>query len=94
MEVGIGIAGVVIGIILSYFTFMRNRDKDVESRAAQQAEVSMQLSHISLGVNDIKLDLKHNESQISDIKQQLVRVDESVRTAHKRIDSITKGVSK
>lgn len=81
-------------MLISYLTFMGKRDKNIKSdateSATQQAEVNVKLNHIIKGVDDVKLDLKTNERQINQINTELVKVNESVKSAHKRIDKIDK----
>ena len=48
---------------------------------------------IGKGVDDIRIDLKANEKQMSRMNEQLIRVDESTKSAHKRIDKL-EGVRK
>lgn len=86
----IAVICTIIGAIIGYFTFQRNRDKDIEANATQQAEVNVKLNHIIKGVDDVKLDLRANERQINRINTELVKVNEGVKSAHKRIDKIDK----
>lgn len=88
MEVAIGAISVLFGMLISYLTFMKGRDKEIKTDATEQAKVSVKLDHISSGVDDIKLDLKTNERQINQLNTELVKVNESVKSAHKRIDRI------
>lgn len=84
----IGVVSALFGMLISYVTFTRGRDKDIKLDAQEQAKVSVQLSHISKGVDDIKLDLKTNERQIKDLSERLIKIDESTKSAHKRIDKL------
>lgn len=73
---------------VTYFTFMRGRDKEIKTDAKEQAKVSYKLDHIGSGVDDIRLDLKDSDRQIGNLNQELVRVDEIAKSAHKRIDKM------
>lgn len=88
MDVAIGAVSVLFGMLITYLTFLRGRDKEIKTDAAEQAKVSIQLNHISNGVNDIKLDLKTNERQINQLSEQVARIDEGVKSAHKRINKL------
>ena len=90
MDVAIGAGSVLFGMLITYLTFMRGRDKEIKTDATENAKVSVKLNHISSGVDDIKLDLKTNERQINRLNTELVKVNESVKSAHKRIDNINK----
>lgn len=80
-----GLVGIIIGIA----TFNRNRDKDVKQDAARQAVMETKLDAISSGVLTIQVDLKAHEKKWDDMDTRLVRVEESSKSAHKRIDSLT-----
>lgn len=91
LEIAIGAVSVIFGMVITYFTFMRNRDKDVKKDAQETAMISAKLDHISSGVDSVRLDLKSNEHRVSEINDRVIRIDESVKSAHKRIDKIDKG---
>lgn len=80
-----GLVGIIIGIA----TFNRNRDKDVKQDAARQAVMETKLDAISSGVLTIQVDLKAHEKKWDDMDTRLVRVEESSKSAHKRIDAMT-----
>lgn len=55
--------------------------------------IPTKLDSIGKGVDDIRIDLKANEKQMSRMNEQLIRVDESTKSADKRIDKL-EGVRK
>ncbi|MFJ5716518.1 hypothetical protein [Neobacillus sp. NPDC093127] len=92
MEVQIGILGALIGVLISVLTFSRNRDKDVKSDASESAVIKTKLEAINSGVESIRIDIKANERHVSELSERLIRIDESNKAAHKRIDKLeTKG---
>lgn len=88
MEVQVGILGALIGILISVLTFSRNRDKDVKSDASKSAVIETQLSNILTGIDSIRIDIKANEKRVSELSERVIRVEESSKQAHKRIDSL------
>lgn len=94
MEVAIGAVSVLFGMLISYLTFMRGRDKDVRSDATENAKVSTKLDHISQGVDTIRIDLKSNEKHINQVSERVARVEESSKQAHLRINDLEKEVRK
>lgn len=85
----IGLLSGLVGIIIGIATFSRNRDKDVKQDAARQAVMETKLDTISSGVLTIQVDLKAHEKKWDDMDTRLVRVEESSKSAHKRIDMMT-----
>lgn len=88
MEWLLGAFGTLTGLSLSYLAFMMNRDKGMKKDITEQVIVSEKLNHISHGVDDIKVEVKASEKQMNRMNEQLIRVDESAKSAHKRIDSL------
>lgn len=84
----LGAVSTVFGMVISYFTFMRGRDKNIRSDATKDAKVSTKLDYISSGVDDMRIDLRANQKEMGRMNEQLIRVDESTKSAHKRIDKL------
>lgn len=103
LETGVlvAIAGVVFaggGFVMNYVNFHGARDKGIaeETRetAQQSAKISTKLDHISVGVDNLRIDLKANEKHLASINERVVRVEESSKSAHRRIDGIQEVMKK
>lgn len=92
MDITIGVIGTVAGFVLGYLSFIRNRDKDVKSGATESAVVRTKLDAIGQGVDSIRIDLKANEKQMVHLGERVTRVEESAKSAHRRIDNIREDV--
>lgn len=90
MESLIGPAGIVVGIIITYLTFVRGRDKELREDASEAAEVKSKLNYIGSGISDIKDVVNHNEGKLDELTIQVARVEESAASAHQRIDNLYK----
>lgn len=88
MEIAVGAISVLLGMAISYLTFMRNRDKDTINKAKEEAQMDTDLRHISRGVDEIRVDMKSNGKQMDRMQEQLIRIDESTKSAHKRLDKV------
>lgn len=67
----------------------QQREKDeVKNETKQDTKVETQLEYIGRGVDDIRIDLKANEKQMVALGERVARVEESSRSAHKRLDRI------
>lgn len=84
----IGAIGTVFGIIITWLTFSRGRDKEVRSDASRNAVIETKLDNINQSVNSIAVKLEVNEQRWAATDKQVARIDESVKSAHKRIDSL------
>lgn len=87
MQIELGIILAIGGFLIGYFTFTRNRDKDIKSGGAESAVVATKLDAIGRGVESIQVDIKANERRVSDLAERVIRVEESTKQAHKRLDT-------
>lgn len=87
-QIGIGVLCTVIGVLIGFLTFTRNRDKDVKNDASELAVIRTKLDNIGQGVDSIRIDIKANEMRVAALSERVTRVEESSKQAHKRIDKL------
>lgn len=90
-KISIGILCTVIGVVISYLGFQKQARNDVRSEARESTSVAVKLDYISRGVDDIKLDIKSTNKEVDDLKEKYARHDESLKSAHKRLDKLQGG---
>lgn len=88
MNILIGLVCTVIGAMIGVASFTRNRDKDVRSDATESAVIRTKLDSINQGVESIRIDIRANEMRVSELSERVIRVEESSKQAHKRLDKI------
>lgn len=88
MEVSVlfGAIGTILGIIGAITVMKRDSKADGTNTAQTQA----QLSYITRGVDDIRIDQRAQANKLDGFNERLIRVEESTKQAHKRINEITK----
>ncbi len=91
MTIEIGVLIAVVGLAISFSTYMANRTKSVKTDGRESAEVKAGLDYIRQGVDTIRIDLKANEKNIGILTERVTRVEESTKQAHKRIDNYDGG---
>lgn len=92
----IGLACTLFGALLAFLSFNRGRDKDVKDDASKEASknavIETKLDNIGQAVDSIRIDFKASEQRWNTLSEKVIRIDESTKQAHKRIDEIvTKG---
>lgn len=88
--VNIAVLCTIAGIVISYRSFQRNSKADTKSDTKQSTAVAVKLDYISKGVDDIRLDIKSTNREVDGLKEKFARHDESLKSAHKRIDKLEK----
>lgn len=80
--------GTLVGFIITIATFTRNRDKDVRDGAAAEAIINAKLDTINGGVESLRVDIKVEQQARVALSERVIRVEESSKQAHKRIDGL------
>jgi hypothetical protein len=83
-----GVLCTIVGLVIGFLTFNRNRDKDVRNDASESAVIRTKLDSIGLSVDSIRIDLRASEQRWNMLSETVIRVDESTKQAHKRIDAL------
>ncbi|MFI8496480.1 hypothetical protein ACIGC1_27200 [Peribacillus butanolivorans] len=88
MTIEIGVLIAVASFLIGFFTFSRNRDKDVKNDATESAIIRTKLDNIGQSVDSIRIDFKASDQRWTALSETVIRIDESTKQAHKRIDKI------
>ncbi|MHC1683404.1 MAG: hypothetical protein AB6733_10690 [Clostridiaceae bacterium] len=86
--VEIGIACTAFGALISFLTYRKSESKEVKEDGTKDGEIKATLAYISKGVDDIRIDIKANERRVTELAERVTRVEESAKSAHKRIDDM------
>ena len=84
----VGLVGTVSGIYFGFWKAKKDEQKALKEDTVQDTVVATKLDYISKGVDDIRLDIKAQDKSISDVVERLIKVEESTKSAHHRIDSL------
>ena len=91
IETIIAICVPVVTLVIAVVTFNKNFKKDNESDASERATMSANIQYIRESIDDIKLDNREIKGNVTDLQTRVAKVEQSVESAHKRIDDIKKG---
>lgn len=84
----IGLVCTVFGGLIGFLSFNRSRDNDVRNDATKNAVIETKLDNISQSVNSIVVDIKKSELRWNSMDKEVARIDESLKSAHKRIEKL------
>ena len=77
-----------ISMLIAAIALWRNFKGDTKQDAGEMTTVIVKLETISENVKEIKADIKDVKTDIDKLKERLVVVEQSTKSAHKRIDSL------
>ena len=78
----------VLSFLVAAIALSRNLKGDVKTDAGQQTEIIVKLETINENVKEIKTDIKDVKNDMERMKERLVIVEQSCKSAHKRIDTL------
>lgn len=80
------IAGVV-----AVTSIRRNKATDDRKEASEMTTLIVKLENINNGVNEIKSDMRNMRNDIQDLRDRLIIVEQSTKSAHHRLDGLDGG---
>lgn len=88
----------IIALVISFsallftaLSFRRTSNQDTTATATERATMTADIRYIRSSIDDIKLDNKAIQKDIGELKTKVVEIDQSAKSAHKRIDDLMKG---
>lgn len=88
IETIISLVVAVAALMFTAMSFKRNEHKDTANSATEQATMTADIRYIRSSVDDIKLENKAIQRDLVDIRERVVAVEQSTKSAHNRIDEI------
>lgn len=86
------ISGVsmIFAVYFGVMNLKRGDRTEVRTDATEMTTVIVKLENIGNGIAEIKTEMAGVKNEIKDFGERLVRVEESAKQAHKRLDEIKK----
>lgn len=78
----------VLSLLVAAFALYRNLKGDTKQDAGQMMEVIVKLETINENVKEVKADMKDVKFDVDKMKERLIVVEQSAKSAHKRIDQL------
>ena len=82
----LGLVFGLSGMMLGWLSWLRSRKKDSEAETGQSIAFRVDLEYIKRGVDDIRADQRRLRNEMGTMADRLARVEESAKSAHKRLD--------
>ena len=78
----------VLSLLIAALALYRNVKGDTKQDAGQMTEVIVKLETINENVKDVKSDMKDVKAEVEKMKERIIVVEQSAKSAHKRIDAL------
>ena len=89
IEVPILISGLslLVAIVVAIATLRKDHEQSDRREASETTTLIVKLENINNGVNEIKSDMRNMRDDIQDLRDRLIIVEQSTKSAHHRIDT-------
>lgn len=91
VETIISIAVAVCALLFTALSFRRTQNRDTSEIASERASLTADVKYIRTSIDDIKVDNRVIKADIGELQTKVARVEQSVESAHQRIDDLKKG---
>ena len=79
---------LIIAIIVAVSNIRNKNYIHYRESASQVTTLIVKLENIADGINEIKADMRSMKTDVDDMRERLIKVEQSAKIAHKRIDTI------
>ena len=90
-ETIISLCVAVCALLFTALSFRRTQNKDTSETASERATMTADIKYIRTSIDDIKVDNRVIKADIGELQTKVAKVEQSVESAHKRIDDLKKG---
>lgn len=77
-----------ISVLIAALAFFRNTKTDTKADIVSITTVTNKLDNISDGIREIKADMKEQKTEILALRDRIIELEASCKSAHKRIDTL------
>lgn len=84
----IGSGLTVLSVTIAIFTFYFNRKKEGSDEGRFKGTIESDIKHIKDGVDELKTNTNEIKNDIQNLRERVVIVETSVKSAHHRIDDL------
>lgn len=91
VETIISLGVAVCALLFTALSFRRTQNRDTSESASERATMTADIKYIRTSVDDIKVDNRVIKENIGELQTKVARVEQSVESAHQRIDDLKKG---
>ena len=88
IPVFISALSLIVSMIVGFSAIRSRNTIDTREEASQLTTLIVKLESISEGINEIKSDLRNIKNEIQDLRDRLIIVEQSTKSAHTRLDGI------
>lgn len=88
ISTAIAIVSTCFAVFFGIRNLTRNKTTDDKADATQMATMIVKIDAVGTTVNEIKSDMREFKTEQQYLRDKIIEIESSVKSAHKRIDNI------
>lgn len=84
----IAVLSLIVSSIVGYNAIRRAKTGEDKHDASEMTTLIVKLENISNGVNEIKTEIRAVKQDLQELRERIVVVEQSTKSAHKRLDEL------
>ena len=86
ITIGISVLSLVLSAIVGFSAIKSRNSNDTKQETTQLTTLIVKLENIGDGVNEIKSDMRNMKDDVRELRDRVIKVEESTKSAHRRLD--------
>ncbi|MCR5479492.1 MAG: hypothetical protein K6F27_06495 [Ruminococcus sp.] len=84
----LSILSLIVAALVGFTNIKRNQNADNRQATAEMTTVIVKLDMINTSVTEIKADVRNQRAELQQLRDKVIAVEQSVKSAHRRLDTI------
>lgn len=84
----LSILSLIVAALVGFTNIKRNQSADNRQATAEMTTVIVKLDMINTSVTEIKADVRNQRAELQQLRDKVIAVEQSVKSAHRRLDTI------
>lgn len=90
IETIVAVCVPLLSLLIAALALRRNNKQDTSADARERAMLTADVRYIRNSIDEIKLENKSIQKDMGELKQKVVEIEQSTKSAHKRLDDMRK----
>lgn len=86
IPIAVSILSLIVSAIVGFSTIKSRNSSDTKQETTQLTTLIVKLENIGDGVNEIKSDMRNMKDDVRELRDRVIKVEESTKSAHRRLD--------
>lgn len=86
LPICVSVLSLIVSAVVGFSAIKSRNSSDMKQETTQLTTLIVKLENINDGVMEIKADMRNMKDDVRELRDRLIKVEESTKSAHKRLD--------